>query len=103
MPAATLSARYIGRCDQLKAQDLHDYDDSERSITARTFRRHIGADAYQDLEIQLGYRDLNGRIKCKGLTLASDWAVSFGKGRWRDRPCVCCHWSAFHHIWLIAS
>jgi len=102
MTATAAGARYVGRCDQLNANDLYDYDDSERSITARTFRRHLGAEAYRGVEIALGYRSQDGLLVNPGLTLASDFAVSFGKGRWRGRPCVCCHWSAYHHIWLIS-
>ena len=99
--AATTAARFVGRCDNLEAEHLDDYDQSERSITARTFQRHLGAEACRDLEIELGYRSSNGLLTTPGLTLASDYAASFGKGRWRGRPCVCCHWSAYHHIWLI--
>jgi hypothetical protein len=103
MTTTATGARYVGRCDQLRAEHLSDYDDSERVITAATFKRHLGVEAYRDLEIKLGYRSPSGRIECPDLKLASDYAVSFGKGRWRGKPCVCCHWSAYHHIWLIPS
>ena len=90
-----MTAVFIGRCDDLGAKDLGDFDDSSRDIGNRTFRKHIGREQYAAFERSQGY----GR-DC-GLVLSADWHVSYKKGKWKGRPAVCCMWSAYHHIWVL--
>lgn len=78
----------------MRAKDLHDYDDTERSITYRTFVKHVGVETIRELNSALGYSGSK-------LSLKNDWAVSYGKGKWRGRPAVCMHHSSIHHIWTI--
>ena len=80
---------FIGTCVGLRAEDLYDYDDSERSITYRTFRKHVGMDIIRDLNEQFGF------------PLCRDWHVSYGKGKWKGKPCVCMHHSRIHHLWYL--
>ena len=85
--------KFIGTCVELSARHLEDYDVTEREITAKTFRKHVGPEVYRELERRLGYD--------KHLRLADDYAVSFGKGKWRGKPAVCLRWSSIHHIYLV--
>lgn len=90
-----MSVEFIGTCVGLKAEDLHDFDDSSRGITNRTFRKFLGKEEYREFELSLGYRDGSG------LVLSKDWHVSYAKGKWKGRPAICCWWSGIHHIWVI--
>jgi hypothetical protein len=92
---------FIGRCDQIQADDLHDYDHSQRTITAETFRRHLGRGPYRQLERTLGYRDEDLFLYIPGFKLSTDYSVRFSKGKWQGKPAICCHWSAYHHIWTL--
>lgn len=53
----------------------------ERSVSYRTFRLHIGAGEMKRLNDMLGYTG-------SGLSLASDWAVSFHKSKTPDGKTV---------------
>lgn len=83
-------SEFIGRCDHLRCQDLEEYDDTERTITNRTFRKLVGREMYLELEQMTGYD--------RHLRLANDWHVSYGRGKWKGNPCACLHWSSYHHI-----
>ena len=95
--------QYIGTCVELKELDLHAYDDTERAIASRTFARYLGSQLWRALEQRLGYRDTDGRLINSGLSLHSDFAVRFGRGLWKGKPAICCHWSHIHHLWLLPS
>ncbi len=86
---------FIGRCDQLECSDLEAFDESAESISNREFRQLLGSDRYQEFEKSLGYG--------KWLRLSKDWHVSYERGEWMGKPAICCHWSAFHHIWTLES
>lgn len=90
-------ARFIGDCTQLPAHRIHAFDASSRTITNRTFRKHIGSDEYKAFESSLGY----GR-DC-GLVLSQDLYVTYSKGKWRGKAAVCCYWSRIHHFWIIGE
>lgn len=68
--------------------------DKERPITRRTFLRHVDRDNLRRIEADLGYE----RHPSRGLTMAGDWHVSYGKSFFLGRPCVFFAWSAIEHI-----
>ena len=91
-------AEFVGTCVELRAGNLHAYDDSSRKITWRTFLKKVGgrrASAILSRRVFPVYND------CPGLSLASDYAVQFSKGLWRGKPAVCIHHSAIHYIWKL--
>jgi hypothetical protein len=90
-----VSVEFIGTCVGLRFRDLQAYDDSEREITYRTFRKHVGADVIREINENIGYPGPGV------LTLASDYHVRYGKGKWKGKPAVCMHHSAIHHIWTL--
>lgn len=83
-----MSPYFVGTCVVLEAKDLEAYDETERDITYRTFRKHVGREIIEDIN------------RFNGVPIHKDWAVGFGKGRWKGKPAVCMHHSEIHHIWL---
>ena len=83
---------YVGCCVQLNGRHITEMVDQSRSITSRTFRRHITKELYDQLELSLGYR------KGTRLFLSTDYAASFSKSKYRGRPCVYVTWSAIEHV-----
>lgn len=88
-----MAVQYIGRCIELNGQDITDMVDAARDITVQTFRKHIGTEAYQQLEADLGY---DSRLR-----LANDHCVSFGKSKYRGKSCVYCRWSAIEYVFTL--
>jgi hypothetical protein len=84
-----MTPEFIGTCIGLEAKDLWDYDDSERKIKYLTFRKHVGREVVDELDARFG------------VPLRRDWHVSFERGKWKGRPCVCLHHSAIHHLWYL--
>jgi hypothetical protein len=80
---------FIGTCVHLDAQDLEEFDDSARSITYRTFARHVGREEITELD------------RAFGVPLRRYWHVSFECGRWKGAPAVCLHHSGIHHLWKL--
>lgn len=87
-----MSVQFVGTCVGLQASDLHDYDDTERAITYRTFRQHVGAQVTAEINSWAGW---------PGTHFSRDWAISYGKGKWKGKPAVCLYHSRIHHIWTI--
>ena len=81
--------KFIGTCVDLKANDLHDFDDSSRRVTYKTFIRHLGRQIVRDLDEQFG------------VPLRRDWHVSFATGTWQGKRAVCLSHSRIHHIWTL--
>lgn len=100
-PPLRAMAKYIGRCDQLCARDLHAFDETAVEVTHKTAKRWIGALHWRRLERVLGYTDADHRPINPGLTLASDYAVRFEKGTWKGRRAFNVKWSGYHHIFLV--
>jgi hypothetical protein len=84
-----MSTLFIGTCVNLPAEKLEEFDDSARTITYRTFAKHIGRE---------GVLEINGWA---GVPIHKDWHVSFERGKWDSKPAVCLHHSVIHHIWTI--
>jgi hypothetical protein len=80
---------FVGTCVGLRADDLDDFDDTARSVTYKTFLRHLGGKIVRELD------------KSFGVPLRRDWHVDFQVGRWRGKRAVCLMHSRIHHIWTI--
>jgi hypothetical protein len=52
-------------------------------VTRRTFLQHVNREQLAELESQLGYE----RHASRGLTMASDWHVSYHRSKWRGQTC----------------
>lgn len=65
-----------------KIRELEYIIENEREITHDTFRKNVGKNNYDELVSDLGY---NGG---GGLTLKSDWAVSYHKSKTPDGKTV---------------
>lgn len=90
-----MRARWVGRCDYLSARHLDEFDEGRREVSYDRFQRLVGSEEVRRLEADYGYSE------CPGLSLRSDYCVSFYTGRWRGKKAVCMLWSAYHHIWLL--
>jgi len=84
-----MSLEFIGTCVHLPARLLEDYDVSEKRITYRTFRKLAGKELVDKLS-----RD-------NGVPLSKDWSLSFGRGVWKGKPCICMHHSCIHNLWYL--
>lgn len=81
---------WIGTCVELPAEDLHDFDESSRPITYRTFLRHVGRKVMRELDEQFA------------MPIRKDWHVDFAVGKWRGQRAVCLFHSRIHHIWTLS-
>ena len=88
----SVEVEFVGTCVQLRAADLWDYDETEREITYRTFRKHIGSYVAAEINSWAGW---------PGTHFSRDHHIRYGKGKWKGKPAVCMHHSAIHHIWTI--
>jgi len=86
--------QFVGTCVELDGEDVMRMVDSAISVTASTFKKNIGRSAWDWLEVQLGYSDL------PGLSLASDYGVSFHRSQYQGQRCYYCRWSAIEHIFI---
>jgi hypothetical protein len=86
------SLRFVGTCIGLRAKDLHAYDDTERAITYRTFRSHVGREVTTEINTWAGW---------PGTHFSNDGCIRYGKGKWKGKPAVCMHHSGIHHLWLV--
>lgn len=84
--------RFIGDCTYLRGRDITEMTDNSIEVTARTFRKNIGSEEYKRLQADLGYGD------CPGLTLASDYAVSFYRSKYKGRRCYYVDHSGIEYV-----
>ena len=89
-----VGCEFVGTCVHLRAEDLEDYDDTEREIGYDRFRYYVGDEIIRELERELGYHG-----SC--LTLKKDYHVRYGRGKWKGENAVCMRHSAIHYIWKI--
>jgi len=61
--------------------NLNDMIDSSNSITRKTFLKYIDRKELQEIESQLGYSN----HPKKGLTMASDWSVTYHKSKLKNK------------------
>lgn len=78
---------FIGTCIGLPAEKLHEFDDSMRSITYRTFLKHVGKDIVKELN------------RSFSVPLSRDWSVSFATGKYNGKKAICLFHSGVHHLW----
>lgn len=87
-----MSATWLGRCDDWDVEDahlFHDFDETRREITYRTFLKHLGGEEVRRLDYQFG------------VPLSQDYHVRFYKGVFDGKPVVCLMHSAYHYLWKI--
>lgn len=78
-----MSATYYNNCVSWPPADvradggLSDMVQAERTITRRTFLKHVDREQLAELELALGYE----RNPSRGLTMAGDWHVSYHKSK----------------------
>jgi hypothetical protein len=78
-------------CSRLR--ELHHIIDNSRTITHDTFRKNVGKENYWEISSALGYDGAGG------LTLSSDWSVSFHKSYLPDdRPVYYVAHSAIEYV-----
>lgn len=88
----------ITTCINARGEDIDEMNRAARDITYDTMRRIVG-DAFINAQRELNY-DVpgtrgRGRI---GLTMRSDWAVSYHRSTYQGRPCLFFRWSHIEHI-----
>lgn len=76
---------------------IRDMVDSCIDITRRTFLKHVDRQQMAEMERGLGYE----KHRSKGLTMASDWAVSYHRSKYRGKPCYYFCWSGIEHIFVV--
>lgn len=70
--------------------------ESERTVTRRTFMRHVDHASLRSLERRLGYE---GHWK-RGLTMAADSNVSYHLSVWGERACAFFTWSGIEYVFF---
>ena len=85
----TSPVTFIGTCVGLPQSSLEAYDETERDISYRTFRRHVGGDVVREID------------EAVGVPVGKDWHVSFGRGIYEGKPAVCMHHSAIHDLYAL--
>ena len=89
---------FTTRCVESSYFDMDDYYKIRKEITYRTFVTHIGRRNLIDFEVDLGYRDCDGNLYNKSLSLKTDYHVQFGKGKFKGIAAVDCTHSAIEYI-----
>jgi hypothetical protein len=75
---------YEINCVSANGDDIIDMVDNARQISYRTFCKHIKSQDLKHIKEALGYG--------KDLSLKRDWAVSFYKSKYKNKPCYyLCH------------
>lgn len=81
---------FVTTCVGARGEDIINMLERSRKITRRTFLKHVDREQMREVEKSLGYDSC--------LPMSKDWHVSYGKGKYQDRPCVFFQWSAIEHI-----
>lgn len=91
--------KFLGNCIQLPASMITQIVDDRREITRKTFLKHVGLAKMREIEKSLGYEDHPSR----GLTMASDYAVSYYRSKFRGRLIYYFDWSAIEFVFRKAA
>lgn len=89
---------FLGSCvgwpkrDTFAEGGLSEAIDRSLEITAETFKRRIGVEAYNDIEEQLGYG------KNQFMRIADDYAVSFHRSKWHSHTIYYLRHSAIEYV-----
>lgn len=83
------AAQFMGTCVSFGAEEIHSYDDTEKTISYRTFARHLGRELMKEINSWFG------------VPLSRDWHVSFGKGVFKGKPVIVLHHSRIHHFFAL--
>jgi len=83
---------FVTNCIGSDSQSIRDLVESEKSITLRTFREHIGLQQWKELLETLGYD--------RYLPISRDWHVGYYKGVYQGLPAVFLRHSAIEWIFV---
>ena len=89
---------YLGDCTSYEYEDIQSFDENSKQITASTFRKKIGPDAWNWLNFRLDYCNENHVFPNSKLTLNTDWHASFHSGILRGKKVVAVIHSGIHHF-----
>lgn len=98
----TTEPEYIGDCSsipQTQVRHLGPMLEQERTITYDSFRRGVGGEQLDRWAVDHGY-ELHAK---RGLTLKSDWHVSYHASCFNGKRCYYLVWSAYEHIWVFGG
>ena len=84
---------YATCCVESDGESITAMVDAARDITYRTALKHM-----TDLLIWARARGYEAREP--GVTLRTDWHVSFHKSVYQGKPCYYVQWSGIEYIWL---
>lgn len=90
--------QFITTCVNAKGEDIDAMNRAARDVTYDTMRRTVG-DAFVEVQRELNYDvPSTPRRERIGLTMRSDWAVSYHRSTYQGRPCLFFRWSHIEHI-----
>ena len=92
-----IGATYETNCVSSDRESITALIDAERTITRRTFLRHVDRASLREIERALGYEAHPSR----GLTMAGDCHVTYHASTYQGRACVYFCWSAIEHIFTV--
>lgn len=95
------SISYLGDCTLYRFRDIQSFDESSKQITASTFRKKIGPDAWNWLSFKLDYCNDNHVFFNSNLRLSTDCHVRFYAGTLRDQKVAAVIHSGFHHFFKV--
>jgi len=81
-------------CVQSTSERITALVQQERQISRRTFLRYVDRRFLWHVEQRFGY----ARDRRRGVTMASDWHVSYYRSLYDGRPCVFFRHSAIEYI-----
>lgn len=96
-----MSYRFETTCVSARGEDINAMTRAAKEVSYRTMLKHVGADAFLEVQKQLGY-DVPGHGERIGLTMKKDWAVSYHRSTYQGRPCFYFVWSHIEHIFVEA-
>jgi hypothetical protein len=87
-----LEYHFVTNCIGSDSESIRDLVDSEKSISLRTFREHIGVSQWKELLAMFGYD--------RHLPISRDWHVGYYKGVYQGKPAVFLRHSAIEWIFV---
>ena len=79
-----------------QVQALSDLIDNAIDISRTTFLKHIDRKELKNIESDLGY---SSHYK-QGMTMASDWHVSYHRSKFKNKICYYFKHSAIEHVFI---
>lgn len=94
-----MSRIYKFKCSAVPPELLSEFleaMDHSLEVSRRTFRKHVCHSSLAMLESELGY----ARHYKQGLTLAGDWAVSYGRSKMFGKWIYFIKWSGIEFVFM---